>query len=105
MDLIASKEDMKNDIRKDDKETIKKITAEIEDSEEKPDMFNKFIAEIENLTNNYKCDEAMKLLDHVEPECISNIKVYYLAARIYVLKEQWKNVERIRTFYIVIVIS
>jgi hypothetical protein len=55
------------------------------------------ISEREELRNCEKFDEAMKPLNHVELDWIRNIKICSLAARRYGIKEQKKDVERIKT--------
>jgi hypothetical protein len=60
---------------------------------------NKFISEIDMMLNHYRFDEALKIVPQIESESTSNIKACYLSARVYLVKEDWDNLERIRNMY------
>jgi hypothetical protein len=48
---------------------------------------------IEELMNNYRFDKALNLIKYIESKSNKNIKICYIATRLYVIKKKWDKVK------------
>jgi hypothetical protein len=63
------------------------------------DLLKTIVAFIEELMNNYRFDKALKLIKYIESESNKNIKICYIATRLYVIKKKWDKVKDMEDAY------
>jgi hypothetical protein len=87
---------MKSAISNENMDKLRRISAQIKDSNIQKEFTNKFMTEIDMLMNHYIFDEALRIVPQIESEFTTNIKACYFSVSIYTIKEDWANLERIR---------